>query len=138
MLTTNWKFLIRASWGNRRVSSRALHGTEAYPTCVQAALGMWWSWYVRSRKVRFDHVVISSDPEGHGIRYVKETAEKAAIGHAVSKRIEMSSRLDVLQAERLSARASGDYDLADKIRAEIEAAGLVVSDQAVSDLKLIT
>jgi hypothetical protein len=128
-LETDWQWLIKLSWGKRRVSSRANSSAKAYPESVGATLGVWASWYLKNRKYKFDSVIISTDPEDHGASYVAKLEKERADSEAAAARSSIESRLTELQARRAIARAAKDWATADAIRDEIEAVGISVRDE---------
>lgn len=138
-IETDWKWLIRLAWGERRVSSRAAPGTEAYPRSVAATFSVWIAWVMHTRKWRFDCVVVSAEGADHGAAYIErlaaEDAQREAAARATAaeaeKRVFAETRLAEMQARRDAARAAKDFALADQIRAEIIAAGFEIADKPI-------
>ena len=134
VLQTDWAWLIKIAWGKRRVSSKAMEGTQAYPKDVAGSLVLWVSWIKGSLTEGTQYIVISSDPEsGHGARYKKELEAKDKEAEAAKLRAEVEKNLESMQQERLEARASRDFARADAIRDTIVAAGFTVSDKALDE-----
>jgi hypothetical protein len=133
IIQTDNQWLIRAAWGKRRVSSKAIKGTPTYPGDVAASLLMWVSWtrYAFLRKETY--VIIDGGAEGgHGERYMEDMRAKAEDNRIAEVKAEMGLRLAGLQHERQEARAAKDFARADALRDEIEMAGFVVADEAIN------
>lgn len=130
-ISTDWKWLIRAYQGNRRVSSRVAPGTQAYFDTVTNSLSGWWTTWLYQRKWKFEYVVVMPDGAEHGAAYVKALQEKEAAQKYKILQVDIEHRLQSLQSQRLLAREAKNYALADALRAEIEAAGIVVNDRAI-------
>jgi cysteinyl-tRNA synthetase len=131
LLTTDWNWLIKAAWGERRVSSRALAVTSAYPSQLSATLGVWLSWYWKNKNRREYYVVVTADGADHGADYMALVAAREAGQLKERKHAEVLARLDDLNAQRAAAREAKNFELADAIRAEIVAVGIVVKDASV-------
>lgn len=132
ILRTDWVWLIQLAWGERRVSSRAASGTQAYPELVAASLSCWIAWTRQNWKRKAPYIVVSGSGADHGADYAAEIAERAAQEAMRQIRANVESRLSSLQEQRRAARAAKDFATADKIRSEIEAAGFVVNDEKVA------
>ena len=79
------------------------------------------------------YVVVDKDSEGHGGRYYKEVISTIAAAKKENMHKDILDRLPMLQAQREQARKEKNFELADKIRSEIEAAGLQVRDGKIGD-----
>lgn len=131
ILETDWKWLIRLAWGDRRISSRAPNISSAYPATVKAALPLWVRWIKSERKRRREYVVISEEGADHGAEYVSRLeaveAEKAKADH----RAAVVATLDDLMRQRDEARKLKNCALSDELRQKIVDAGFVVADGAI-------
>lgn len=133
IIRTDWQWMIRLAWGKRRVSSRAEDGTKAYPEGVTASWRMWADWIVRNWNNKETSVVVTAKGADHGADYAQEIAARAEAERVEAIRSTMTQeRIADLQKQRHTARAAKNFILADRLRAEIESAGYVVNDQAIT------
>lgn len=133
VIETDWQWLLRLAWGKRRVSSRAsdeffIRYNNKYSRTT-AALSLWLRWIYRTLRYNRDYVLIDTDKEGYGVAYAMELIAAAKKEQEEAARNAMAKRLDDLQAQRAKARAERDFELADRLRDEIVAAGFIVSDE---------
>ena len=132
-IQTDWKWLLRRAWGRRRVSSKAAPGTKAYPDLVGAVIPLWFAWIRQNAFSQRMHIVVTHDGTDHGGNYVAEILAKEAATEQQAKRDDVTARLDDLQKRRAIARSAKDWALADSIRDEIVAVGLIVADERVGN-----
>lgn len=129
VLITDWQWLIRLAWGPRRVSSRALDGTSAYPESVGATPGLWLAWICQRWNRKAVYVVVTAQGADHGADYMAMVAEREKQQQAERMRALMTpEQIASIQNEREAARLAKNFALADKLRDELIAAGVVVAD----------
>ena len=130
-LRTDWQWIIRLAWGKRRISSRADAGTMAYPESVGANVSMWLDWVKQNLARSEPHIVVTPRGADHGEDYLAVLAARTADKTKAAHIADVTARLADLHAAREIARANKDFSLADKIRSEIERAGIIVNDARI-------
>lgn len=128
LLTTDWQWLIRLAWGKRRVSSKCSPHVKAYPGELSATLTVWKEWIKKNWRRKTIYIVVENDGFDHGAAFAEEIKKRQEKEQKDAKKRETLARLDQLKAAREQARKEKNFVLADQIRDEMIAAGIVVKD----------
>ena len=122
--------LLKAAWGNRRVSSRTRNmDISAYPKAVTAHPELWRDWFKRvSANPDIDYVIIAKKKAQARIDAALGSSFDTEQSQSVPMTPITQDEVEDMLAERLELRAEKRWADADKIRDYLVAHGIQVRD----------
>jgi hypothetical protein len=127
--------MIRAAWGNRRVSSRNRGlQIEAYPREVWASRGCWLAWFdnVQANPDRVFTVIAKKKAQARIDAAMGRVSVDPEMAETVPLEAISGEEIEDMLAEREELRAARQFADADRIRDYLVAQGVVVQDRKVS------